>query len=159
MFSCFQRPNTVEPIQATYSSPPSAEVKTDLDLHFPTCANAIVFNQQSKGTTHNCYSILEIRDVLLSRSHTTCHRSPVCGRRDSHVFYAVSSQMTVRLDAVCPLSPGKFPRIHFCQRLIRLENHIESWRIMSNEFEPATVSLVTQCLNQLCHRVTHSLYR
>ena len=57
-----------------------------------------------------------------------------------------------------PLPPVDTSGTHLCQRLSQPQGHIMAGRIMSREipitpsgFEPATLQLVAQCLNQLHH--------
>jgi hypothetical protein len=84
----------------------------------------------------------------------------VVRHQGSHIFYTVSSQIVVRLSALCtchPLPPGRFlvlisvrgwvdPRVVMqLEGLGKLKNPITS----STGLEPATFWLVAQCLNQL----------
>jgi hypothetical protein len=58
---------------------------------------------------------------------------PVTG---SHIFQTVSSQMAVRLSALCaghPLPPRKIPGTRFCQWLSRPQGHNAAGRIRSIE--------------------------
>jgi hypothetical protein len=87
------------------------------------------------------------------------------GRRGSHIFKTVASQMAVR-SALCagrPLRPGRYlvlisvrgrvdPQGHSAAGMIR---SIEKNPITSSGIEPATFRLVALCLNQLPCRVPH----
>jgi hypothetical protein len=61
---------------------------------------------------------------------------PVPGRRGSHIFQTIASQMAVRLSALRarrPLPPRMIPGTHFCYRLSRPQGHSAAGRIRSIE--------------------------
>jgi hypothetical protein len=60
----------------------------------------------------------------------------VVGRRGSHIFYTIGSQMAVRLSALRtghPLLPGKIPGTHFCYRASRTPGFSAAGNISSIE--------------------------
>jgi hypothetical protein len=88
----------------------------------------------------------------------------VVRRPGSHIFYAISSQMAVRLSALRAgrfLPPRKIPGTQFCQRLSRPQGHSEAGRIRSIEkcdglIGNGTRDLAACSLNELRFRVhTH----